>query len=81
MSTDDSPKREFDVYEDEGLPPASLAHEESTLNHSEREATPNRSNPMGNRNRAESHVVRCGGLIWVRQITAWSRLDGVSNTV
>ena len=29
----------------------------------------------------ESPVVRCGGLIWVRQITAWSRLDGVSKTV
>jgi hypothetical protein len=46
MSTDDSPEREFDVYDSEGLPAATLEHEESTSNLSESEA--NRSNPTEN---------------------------------
>ena len=33
------------------------------------------------RDPGESPVARCGGLIWVQQITAWGRLDGVSKTV
>ena len=51
MSLDDSPKREFDVYDSEGLPAASLEHEESALNESnlsESEGISNRSNPMEN---------------------------------
>jgi hypothetical protein len=51
MSSDDSPKREFDVYDSEGLPAASLEHEESNSNESnlsESEAISNRSNPMEN---------------------------------
>ena len=48
MSTDDSPEREFDVYDSEGLPVATLEHEESTSILSEGEAIPNRSNPMEN---------------------------------
>ena len=49
MSTDDSPEREFDVYDSEGLPAATLEHEESTLNLSESEAIINRSNPKPSR--------------------------------
>ena len=48
MSTDDSPEREFDIYDSEGLPAATLEHEESTLNLSESETILNRSNPMEN---------------------------------
>ena len=58
MSAGDSPEREFDIYDSEGLPAATLEHEESTSN---------RSNI---RNQAENPVVKCGGLIWVRLITA-----------
>ena len=42
MSTDDSPEREFDLYDSEGLPVTTLKHEESTSNVSENEATSNR---------------------------------------
>ena len=48
---DDSPKRELDVYDSEGLPAASLEDEESASNESnlsESEAISNRSNPMEN---------------------------------
>ena len=48
MSTDDSPEREFDVYDSEGLPAATLEHEESTVILSESEAISNLSNPMEN---------------------------------
>ena len=48
MSTDDSPEREFDVYDSEGLPAAALEHEESISNLSKSEAISNRSNPMEN---------------------------------
>ena len=51
MSLDDSPKREFDVYDSEGLPAASLEHEESNSNESnlsESEGISNRSSPMEN---------------------------------
>ena len=42
MSTDDSPEREFDLYDSEGLPVTTLEYEESTSNVSENEATSNR---------------------------------------
>ena len=45
MLTDDSPEREFYVYDSEGLPTATLDHEESTSNLSESEAISNRSDP------------------------------------
>jgi hypothetical protein len=45
MSTDDSPEREFDLYDSEGFP---LKHQESTSNLSEIEAISNRSNLMEN---------------------------------
>ena len=48
MSTDDSPERGFDVYDSEGLPAATLEHEESISNLSKSESIPNRSNPMEN---------------------------------
>jgi hypothetical protein len=48
MSTDDSPEREFDVYDSEGLPVATLEHEESTSTLFEREAISNRSNSIEN---------------------------------
>ena len=49
MSTDDSPEREFDVYDGEGLPTATtMEHEESTANLFENEAMSNRSSPMEN---------------------------------
>ena len=51
MSLDDSPKRELDVYDSEGLPAASLEDEESASNESnlsESEAISSRSNPMEN---------------------------------
>ena len=41
MSTDDSPEREFNVYDSEGLPAATLEREESTSNISEGEAISN----------------------------------------
>ena len=69
MSTDDSPEREFDVYDSEGFPAAALEHEESISNLSKSEDIPNRSNPMENP-KPSRLVVRCGGLIWERQITA-----------
>ena len=46
MSTDDSPEREFDVYDGEGLP---VAHGESTSILSESETISNRSNPKPGR--------------------------------
>ena len=47
MLTDDSPEREFDVYDSESLP--TIDHEESPSNLSKIEATiSNRSNPMEN---------------------------------
>ena len=48
MSTDDSPERKFDSYDSEGLPAATLDHEESTSNLSKNEATSNRSNQREN---------------------------------
>ena len=48
MSTDDSPEREPGVYDSEGLPVATLEHEESTSNLSESEAISKRSDPMEN---------------------------------
>ena len=44
MSTDDSPEREFDVYDYEDLPAATLEHEGSASNLSKGEAISNRSN-------------------------------------
>ena len=48
MSIDDSPKREFDVYDSEGLPRATVEQEESTSYLAESEAISNRSNLMEN---------------------------------
>jgi hypothetical protein len=48
MSIDDSPEREFNIYDSEGLPGATLEREESTSNLSESEAISNRSTPMDN---------------------------------
>ena len=48
MSTDDSPEREFDVYDSEDLPAATLNHEESTPYLSESEIISNLSNPTEN---------------------------------
>ena len=45
MSTDDSPEREFDAYDSELLPAATLEHEEGTSNRSGSEPISNRSNP------------------------------------
>ena len=46
MSTDDSPEREFDDYDSEDLPVATLEHEESTSILSESETITNRSNAI-----------------------------------
>ena len=48
MSTDDSPEREFDVYDSEDLPAATLNHEESTPYLSESEIISSLSNPTEN---------------------------------
>ena len=48
MSTDDSPEREFDEYDSEGLPAATLEHKQSTSILSESETISNRSSPMEN---------------------------------
>ena len=48
MSLDDSPKREFDVYDSEDFLAATLEHEESTSNLSESEVISNRSSSMEN---------------------------------
>ena len=45
MSTDDSPEREFDVYDSEGFPAATLEHGESISYPFESEAVSNCSNP------------------------------------
>jgi hypothetical protein len=47
MSTDDSPKREFDGYDSEGLPTATMEHD-SEGSTSNLEAIPNPSNPIKN---------------------------------
>jgi hypothetical protein len=47
MSTDDSPKREFDVYDREDFPRATLEDAEGTSNVSESEDMSNPSNSMG----------------------------------
>ena len=48
MSTDDIREREFDLHDSEGLPVATLEHEENTSIHSESEATSNGSNQRKN---------------------------------
>ena len=72
MSTDDSPEREFDVYDSEYLPgrAATMEDEESTSNLSEIEAISNCSNPMErpSPSRKPRREVWC--LILVEQITA-----------
>ena len=66
MLTDDSPEQEFHVYDSEGLPVVTLDHGESiSLRNGIYDIKPFKSN-----GKSESLVVRCGGLIWVRQITA-----------
>jgi hypothetical protein len=49
MFTDDSPERDIDIYDSEGLPAAALEYEENTSNFSKSEANTNRSNPTENR--------------------------------